>query len=235
MLPNNTLATVPVTGEMIWGKGQTTNLLIDYELGGVGLNDPSQGLMYQIWTGEVLNLRSIYFSAPNTERTLVYSSSYQITELSITFDQNMHPYAAFMERGFAKMYWFNSSSGQNEVFSLPAGARNPKITLDDKRSSQESSSDVILAYMQGTTLYVRYQRDRFLIAYPLQAGIDGDLLKIGFTDKYRMQFELGKKMSYNELLKVLSKGSPIEDFELATSDPVTTPSIADIWELERKD
>ena len=205
-------------------------------MGGIGLSDPSQGHLYQLWKGEVLNIRAVYFSSPNTSRTFVFSSGYAIQELSITFDQNMRPYAAYSERGQAKMYWYDSVAEAPAVFSLPLDARNPKITLDDKRASQIENSDVVLAYMRGTTLYVRYQRDRFSIEYPLRSNIDGDLLAVGFTDKYRLEFMFGKRMTDDEMLNgELAKGSPIASSTVITKDLATTPSDSDIWELERKD
>jgi hypothetical protein len=203
-------------------------------MGGIGLGDPGQGQLYQLWTGEVLNLRSIYVSSPNTPRTLIYSASYQITELSITFDQNMRPYAAFVERGYAKLFWYNSQIAANDILTLPAGSRNPKIMLDDKRLIHSSESNIYLFYMRGTTLYYRQQSDRFAIENVYATGIAGDLLIMGLNTGYRLQFTFGIKKTYDELLNgELAAGSPIASSTVVISDDSSTPSDSDIWELDR--
>lgn len=234
MLPYNSLSVGGPPGTIIQGKALTSNLLVDYETGGIGLNDSSQGMLVQIWKGEVRNSREVFVSAPNTPPTFVLSAGYALTEISIAFDQNMHPCIAFMENGLSKLYWYDTTIPGPTYITLPAGARNPKITLDDKRPLESGNSDIILAYMNGTSLYFRMQRERFTVERLLATGIDGDLLKIGMNDKLRLQFELGKKMSEEELLKNLAKGSPISSFTVEINDAVTTPSDSDIWELERK-
>ena len=56
------------------------------------------------------------------------------------------------------------------VFTSILGAVNPRVTLDDKRRGQTSSSDVILAYLRAGSLYYRQQRDRYLTEYLLTAN-----------------------------------------------------------------
>lgn len=228
------LSPVPVIGTIVGGRSNTTNLLIDYETGGIGLNDPSAGLEYQIWTGEVLNLREIYISAPNTPRTLIYANGYEITELSISFDQNMHPFAAFVDRSFCRLFYYDSVNGANAVMSLPAGSRNPRLTMDDKRPEASGINDVLLFYMRDTTLLYRIQRERFQIEHVVATNISGDLLRVGMSDKSRIQFDFGTRMSQDDLMQELAKGSPISDSAQVTPDSAATPSDSDIWELEKK-
>ena len=51
MLPDNTLASQSIIGPFIGGRARAISNIQDYESGGVGLNDPSLGLDYQIWEG----------------------------------------------------------------------------------------------------------------------------------------------------------------------------------------
>lgn len=230
------ISTTPVSGDFIYGRDHNDNLLIDHEMGGIGLNDPSQGNEYQIWTGIVQNIREIWVSAPNTPLTLVYASAYEITELSISFDQLMRPYAAFVENGQCKLYWFDSVAGAPAVLSLPAGCYNPRITLDDKRPEQNSVSDILLFYMRDKNLYYRIQRERYLMEHLLATGIEGNLLRAGMNTKYRIQFEFAIRMTEDELINgELAKGSPISGSSTVTPDNSTSPSSADIWELDRGD
>lgn len=235
MLPQNALSTNPVVGNFIQGRAQTVNLLVDYESGGIGLNNPSAGMLYQIWKGELLNLRDIYISAPNTPRTHLVSTGFACTEISIAFDQNMRPHVAYMDGSFARFYWFDPTIPGPAILTLPAGSRNPKVTLDDKREIHSSDSDIILAYMRGTSLYFRFQRERYLIERLLKTNVVGDLLKIGMADSSRVQFQFGVRMTQEELIEKLAAGSPISGSTPVTEDDSTSPSSSDLWELDSGD
>lgn len=236
MLPNGQLSSTPVLVPFTGAKALTNNLLVDYEDGGIALSDNSQGLLYQIWKGTVQNLRNVYFTPENGTDILVYPGAYAVTEISISFDQLMHPYISFVENNRAKLYWYDSAVGAQSVMNLPIDVRCPKIILDDKRDGQSSTSDVLLFYMRGTTFYYRQQRDRFQVEYTLKTNVQGDLLKVGFNTSYRLQFQFGIKMTEDELINgELAKGSPIKSSSIITSASSTTPSDSDIWELERKD
>jgi hypothetical protein len=230
-----TISVPPVPGNIIQGRSKTHNLLIDYETGGIGLNDPSQGQLVQVWQGIVQNFRDIYFSAPNTPNTIVYSTGYAAQMISICFDQNMRPHVAFMENGTSKLYFYNSSLGHSDLLVLPTGSKNPKITLNDKRPEQSTYSDIVLVYQRGTDLFVRVQRERYLIEHLVATGTVGELLKIGMNDGMRIQYEFGVKMTDKELMDALAQGSPIASSEIVTPDSSTSPSSSDIWELERKE
>lgn len=236
MLPTYSPSSIPITGNYIYGRAQTNNLLIDYEQGGFGISDTSRPLTYQTWKAEVKNLRDIWVSSPNTPEFIAYSTGYECTEVSLSFDQNMHVFLAFVENKRAKLFWYDPVLPGNSVMLLPIDARNPKLTMDVKESVFTSISDIILFYMRGTSLYCRVQRERFQTEHLIVAGIDGDLLRVGMNDKRRLQYQFGKKMTYDELINgELAKGSPIESSSIVTSDSSATPSDSDIWELERKD
>lgn len=238
MIPVPGMSSTPVPASINGGKGLTDNLLIDYETGGAGLNDSVGGLRYQIWKAEVLNFREVWLSAPNTPQTFVFSSGYALQEISLAFDQNMRPYIAYVENGIAKFYWFNSLIGAPDILTLPLGSRNPKATMDDKfdEATNLGTNDIILAYMRGTTLYYRLQRDRYQIEYVLKTDVVGDLLKFGMGANRRLQFVFGTKMTEEELINgELAKGSPISGSQNVTVDNSTSPSSADIWELDSGD
>ena len=190
MLPDNTLATTSTFFPFLAGEvgGGPANL-IDFKLGGAGIQDPSQGLQVKIWTmlktGNDITLRATdvvsvtLFSFPN------------ITQLSFTFDQNMNPFVAFVAAGVAKYWWFDPLAGTTVFADIP-GASSPRCNLDDKRSGQTflGSSDIILAYLKGTDLYYRQQRDRFNIERLLKANAGNELLAVGMNTALRLQFIL---------------------------------------------
>lgn len=164
---------------------------LDWELGGVGLNDPSEGLEVQVWQ---LYLNSdtgqIYVSAPNTPSTLLFTAP-GTTDISLAFDQNMNPMVAFFQSGRARYWWYDTVAGAMVFTYLPTGTGVPKVTMDDKRLLQVSVSDVIMAYTRAGTLYFRMQRDRYLIEYTLATGVLGEVIQIGMGDKLRLKITTG--------------------------------------------
>ena len=191
MLPLQVLSNVPVKGAYLAPDNYTPALLVDYDMGGIGLHDPSQGLQVQVWTLEYLG-GIVFISAPNTPRTVLFSLP-NITELSLAFDQNMNPFVAFMQSNptpQARFWWYDTVT-QTQIFTdLPSGSTSPRCCLDDKRPSQSALCDIILAYMRAGSLYFRAQRDRYLVEYLLASSLNARLDRIGMTKQNRVQFRL---------------------------------------------
>ena len=59
MLPQNTLSTEPVPAVFEGGRALPVRNEVDYELGGVALNDPSKGLLHQMWRARIINKTDI--------------------------------------------------------------------------------------------------------------------------------------------------------------------------------
>ena len=170
--------------------------LVDFELGGILIQDPSQGLEVQDWKGEYYNGK-VYLSTENgLGRILLFQMS-GIKEISIAFDANMAPFVAYMKEvgGEVKYeswyYWFDPLVNNFVHTKLPDFSYYPKCCLDDKRGFiQNGSRDVILAYMREDKLYYRQQRDRYTIEYLLWTGFRARLNKVGMNLQNRLQFQL---------------------------------------------
>lgn len=159
-------------------------------MGGVGLNDASAGLQDRLWlctcdgaTGDVS------LEAPGVGRTLIFTAP-GTTEVSFCFDQNMRPVFAYVQNGAAKLRWYDTVLGDNTITTLASDVVWPKVTLDDKRPLQtvQGTSDVILAYVRGGSLYYRQQRDRFEVERLLAGTVSGRLVRVGMTVTSRLQF-----------------------------------------------
>lgn len=197
MMPDHVLSTQVILGQYIPPEERDPLKTKDYELGGIALQDPSEGLMYQVWTvrldiNEDTGMGSVYLSAPNTPDTLQFELL-GITEVSLAFDQNMNPFIAFVQSGQARFWWYDPTVALQIFTDLPVGARSPKCCLDDKRPLQTElgQSDILLCYINGTTLYLREQRDRYLTEYPLKTGVTQDIIRIAMTDVNRVQIAIG--------------------------------------------
>jgi hypothetical protein len=187
MIPNNVLSTTPAPAPVTGARARAVSNTVDFEDGGIALQDPSQGSQYQQWRGRLLG-EDVVLDAPTVAPVTIYSAP-NITEISFTFSQNMDPALAFVQAGMAKLFWFDSVVGSNVVTEFP-DAVTPRVILDDKRFTQTTNSDIIFAYLRSGALYYRQQRDRFQVERLLDAGPYAGLVKIGFNSQLRLQFFL---------------------------------------------
>lgn len=189
-----TISSTPSPSAFVDAKADTVSPLVDYETGGVALQDPSEGLQYQVWTART-DGTDITIEADNSPAQVIYSGT-NITEISLAFDSNMNYFVAFVEDGQAKFKWYDSTVSDFTVTDLGATDANPRCTLDDKRSFNNSGRSIILAYLRGDNLYARYQNDRYDTEYNLGAITPGKkLAKIGMGSGLRLNYLLSDTLS----------------------------------------
>lgn len=189
MLPDNVASSISFGGIYLPPDERVTSPLVDYESGGIALLDTSQGLFARNWKLMAIGV-DVYLQPDGGEPELIFQDG-QITEISLTFDQNMRWAVTYISAGVLKLRWFDAQVGQH-IVSTFGEAANPKIALDDKRVSQANTSDMILAYLRGTSLYYRQQRDRFAVERLLRSNLfpNTRLKNIGMNKNLRLQFEL---------------------------------------------
>lgn len=192
MLPNHKLSSTNLAGPMLAPDSGDHLPLISKELGGVALNDASQGLQYQVWT-LTTDGTSIFLKPDNGAQTTLFTGA-DVTEISLAFDQNMRPFVAFVDSGVAKFWWFNTTTQAQMFSTLPAGSTCPRCCLDDKRQRELASSDVILAYVNNMNLYYRQQRDRYGVEYLLATGNVLKLINVGMAENNRLMFVVLNKL-----------------------------------------
>lgn len=163
MLPDELLSSVPLPDAFRSPRDRLKEPHVDYELGGVALNDPSEGLEVKVWRCRYEEPDFIV-DAPGVAASTLLSVA-GVSEFQFTFDQNMQPAIAYRIEAGSRFYWFDATIPGFTTIELPAGSRSPRCSLDDKRSAQTSISDMILAYIRGPRVYWRAQRDRFLVEY----------------------------------------------------------------------
>lgn len=158
-------SSLPIATPYLPPDGQPRELLVDYEYGASTLGNASGGLQSVVWRvwldGDNIRL------APNdnlaSATTLL--SAPDVTELSLSFDQNMMPIVAFVQSGNTKLYWQDLTIPGYVTTNLGTTASSPFLTFDDKRPYFIGSADVMFFYLRGTKVYVRLLRDRFLQEY----------------------------------------------------------------------
>lgn len=165
---------------------------VDYEIGGVDLSNPIEGLKAYRWIAWFDGTREmVVLQREGLPETDVFSAP-GLTQLSFCFDQNMRPFFAYVQNGQAKFRWYDTVVGENIITNLNANDITPRCTLDAKSDMQttEGLNDIILAYVRDGNLYYRQQRDRFENEYLL--GVVGNfrLIKVGMNVINRLQFLL---------------------------------------------
>jgi hypothetical protein len=189
MFPLHTFIDAGPTSPYLWGGEVLSDGLESWEMGGVGISDPSGGLMFQLWHAELdLATGTVLLDAPNTPQFVLYSEA-GITQMDFSFDQNMKPCLAFTQNGVAKFWWYNAVNSQYEIVVL-TGAMTPLVVLDDKRPVGVNNSDIVLVYLRDGSLYCRDQRDRFLIEYDLNIRGIKRLVRMGFSTGLRIQIQV---------------------------------------------
>lgn len=182
-----------VVGILLTPDNMPKRPTIDYEMGGVGLQDPSRGLLFQQWRAWYeRDDMAVYVEAPNTPPTKIFEQE-GLVWLSFCFDQNMRWSAVYtLQDGESYLRWYDSLAGDYSITPLDDGVITPFLTLDDKREIMLGSSDIVLAYIQNLTVYLRVQRERFQVPHVWQEEIPKDwvIRNFGMSNKLRLQMEI---------------------------------------------
>lgn len=188
MIPTGGRSTTTVPSQFA-DSFDTGSPLIDIEYGGIAINDASMGLMYQPWTLRYDAPSGDMILSPRSGTPTVLFNRSGITEVSLAFDRNMQPAVAFVQNGQAKFYFYSPIDDNFVMWETQLGqAKNPKVTHDDKRDTESSRSDVILAYVMGNSIRYRQQRDRYLTEYTFATSGVNALYRVGMNKGGRLQF-----------------------------------------------
>jgi hypothetical protein len=174
----------------------TNGYLDDKERGPRALNDPTFGLSDQNWHVTWDSISGDFTATPEKYGApSVVLNAAGVIQCSFAFDQNGHINIAFMTTTQAKLYWYDTALGYHVTDTLDAGVTTPTLTLDDKRTTQTQSSDILLWYTIQQpaltwNLYYRQQRDRFDTERLLLADTLPYIRKLGMHEGLRVQAEL---------------------------------------------
>lgn len=189
-MPENIFSDPPVPAAFLPPDDRfRSDPLIDYELGGIAIGDPSQGLQVQVWECRVA-AGMIQVRVEGVGLWTDVISDVGITEVSLAFDQNMRPTVSYMAGGACKLYWYDADI-PGFTTSTFAGGSSPVVMMDDKRAMEIGLNDILLFYVRGDRVIHRLQRDRFLIEYdlaPVPAG-STRIQRAGMTVANRVQVE----------------------------------------------
>ena len=189
MLPNHILSAPSELGSFLFprtaARRYAVDGLSDQHLGGVALNDSSQGLIVKTWMALIVG-NDIVIEAPGVAPFTILTIP-GVIWVALAFDQAMRAFVAYVTPTDAKYYWYDTSIAGYTTSTLPAGTTRVFASLDDNRPSQSSTSDIILSYVRAGVLYFRAQRDRYTVEYMLGPFV-GKLIQAGMSTVNRYQF-----------------------------------------------
>src|SRR5690606_11525370 len=124
--------------------------LVDYEMGGIAIQNPSQGYFVSQWFGRVIGETTKEFQLRKDGEDWVtfFTRTGNVTEVAFTFDLNMNTCFAFVEDNVPYMRWFDPAVNQYVIFEFPDNCRSPRLCLDEKRQPLSSNADIILMYIR---------------------------------------------------------------------------------------
>lgn len=158
MLPNNSWSSEPQVSQMVIPHTypQATRL-VAHDLGPKSIGDITAGLGCRIWTASWDQDSGLVMMDGSPLFTDI-----ELKELSLTFDQAGKEFIAFQSNGVVKIWWYDPLSSTRQVAEICSGDQ-PFCHLDIREPSLVASSDIVLVYRRGSSVFYRLQRDRFLI------------------------------------------------------------------------
>lgn len=230
MIPEGRLSTIPDPSQFIWSEKQREKPLTGYHIGGVNVSDPSQGLEVKLWTvGYDKDTGGVAVSAPGSVTTVLFTAA-DVEELDLAFDQNMRPIVTYVQAGVAKFYWYDPNVANYIHTTLPAGAKNPRVAMDDTRYQfTASNSTVIIAYMRNDSLMVKYQTDRYTAEHMLQEDCGGTLVNIGMNKKWRFQFYIWGATDGAIVAASPFLADVVKDFCLKSNIPAEAIDVSELY------
>lgn len=196
MIPDNELSMRAMPASFQYPDGIVLNKLTeDYEMGGIALQNPTQGLRVQPWfTYWDENDSTVYTKPGIVGEPIPLFTEADVFELGFTFDQSMRWVSGtFTTDGKFRLRWYDTAVG-GYVTTVMEGLTAFRLCHDDKRAIpiQVGHTDVLLTYIKDNNLYIRNQRERFIIEHLLQADLPNNLriTNFGMNDRWRVQWRL---------------------------------------------
>ncbi|AIK67608.1 hypothetical protein ABTNL_47 [Pseudomonas phage vB_PaeP_PPA-ABTNL] len=133
----------------------------DYVDGGIAIQDPSQGLLYQEWHAELLE-DGIYLTPEKDRVTTRIGPGINegVASMAVTFDQNMNYIVVYSKQGEGFIDFFDSAIEERNVMNI-GPVDYIKADLDDRRPEGSAWAQVLVCYTRQGNFYIRASSTRF--------------------------------------------------------------------------
>ena len=181
-------SSIPIPSDFTERVSVYNQPLVDYENGGPNLGEQTNDVSYE-WAA-ASDGTSVWVFRENVDPVVVLEDE-DISQISFAFDQLMNPHIGYVSQGIVKLYWWDTLASVYETMVL-SGVRNPRLCTDEKNPLFTGDRDIIFAYIKGTDLCLRIQRDRFNTEYVFASGISqrSVLSAVCMNKGRRLQFQL---------------------------------------------
>ena len=186
MIPGNAFTPTPVLGTFLYLGELPYVPLTQHVMGGIALNDPSKGRLYQPWT--VTYDGSSILVNPASDPVVFTLPAAGVTSVSLAFDNNMGLVIAWTTSTGANLYYYDTPTSSYVTRNFP-GIISCRVCVDDPREFYTGNSDVIFGYTIGGNLCYRQQRDRYNVEYVIKTTTK-PLIKMGPSSENRLQFDM---------------------------------------------
>lgn len=194
--PERRLSTTVVPGLFLEPEDEQVFDILVVERGPVAIEDTTKGLQLQNWEFWWNPADDNFYATPeNTGTPIVIHNIANVSFFRATFDQNGRVVISYVTDISSYLWWYDTAAGSLVTTDLGSDVLTPSISLDDKRTTQASSSDMILWYVKsdGGSAYEIWnslQRDRFTIQYLKGPCIGSGIRKLGMTSGLRVQLQM---------------------------------------------
>lgn len=186
MIPANTITPAPIVSDFLGWTSADYDPLSQTVYGGIALNDPSMGRMYQLWN--ISYIDGLINVKPVNGAVVFTLSVANVTTVGLAFDNNMSVVISYQVADTSNIYYYDTAIA-SFVTKTVTGTTSCQVAVDDPRQVNETNSDVIFSYTNNGSLYWSQQRDRYDIAR-LVGQTQKRLIKIGPNVGNRFQFGL---------------------------------------------
>ena len=176
----------PVLAAFIRARQFVPTPRVSYDDGPVAIQNPSQGLLYQIWRARYVS-DTVYLVAPNYTESVFFKRRC-IESISLSFDQNGRPLLTYLIAGNLYLYWHHTITQKYEHTLIDTQVTSHQVCLDIRTRLGILDSQVVLGYTKNNNLYYVLQADRYMVPYLIALGVNGYLIQIGMSRQHRFQF-----------------------------------------------
>lgn len=160
---------------------------IAYCEAGPTMTRAEDGMLGYVWQA-FLRGNEICVKREDLDEIHVITTKENITQLDITFDQNMRPFLCYVKDGLPYYYHFNRDDSSYSEVALDPTVTFPRCALD--MPYDIPNSDIYIGYTRNGNLCYRIQRGRFTKEYVLATIPHKSMVwRIGLTKDGRFGYQ----------------------------------------------
>lgn len=179
----------PIVSDFLPPYDEPYDPQIEAVLGGDAIGDPVNGRGSKRWTISIDGGGLVIADDSGEVRYTVAAPG--ANTCSLAFDSNMAVACTWTTSTGATLYYYDSLVEDFNTMTI-TGATSARVGVDDYRKFREGVSDVLWFYTLDSSLYVRVQRERYLIPHRVGGSGASLLVKAGPNTQYRFQVRLEK-------------------------------------------